>query len=129
MHGIRIKKTLNDLKQKAIDNPSDISIQKSIDEILCELEKISILQTKGAMLRAKSKWNEEGERNTSYFLSLEKKNGQDKSILYLKEDNDDFITERSQVSAKIFNFYKSLYSSTSNVDREKEKYFLNEEFS
>ena len=37
-----------------------------------ELEKIIEFRTKGAVLRSKTTWYNEGERNTKYFLNLEK---------------------------------------------------------
>lgn len=37
------------------------------------LEKLVEYRTKGAILRSKSLWYNEGEKNTKYFLSLEKK--------------------------------------------------------
>ena len=38
-----------------------------------ELETIIEHQTKGALLRSKSRWYNEGEKNTKYFLNLEKR--------------------------------------------------------
>ena len=38
-----------------------------------ELERIIEYQTKGAILRSKSRWYNEGEKNTKYFLNLEKR--------------------------------------------------------
>ena len=38
-----------------------------------ELETIIEHQTKGAILRSKSRWYNEGEKNTKYFLNLEKR--------------------------------------------------------
>ena len=38
-----------------------------------ELEVITEHRTKGAIVRSKSQWYNEGENNTKYFLNLEKK--------------------------------------------------------
>ena len=38
-----------------------------------ELEAIIEYQTKGAILRSKSQWYNEGEKNSKYFLNLEKR--------------------------------------------------------
>ena len=38
-----------------------------------ELEKLYDYITNGIILRSKAHWYEEGEKNTKYFLSLEKK--------------------------------------------------------
>ena len=38
-----------------------------------ELEKILEYRTKGAIIRSKSRWYNEGEKNSRYFLNLEKR--------------------------------------------------------
>ena len=45
----------------------------TIDGIKRELEQIQYLKTNGAILRSKLSNIEYGERNNSYFLSLEKR--------------------------------------------------------
>jgi len=89
------KKTLEKLKNDSTNNPDELT-QNASDNIKKELEDFSMLKTKGAILRAKSKRSEEGEKNTKYFLSLEKKNAENKCLLYLKDKNDSFITKKRQ---------------------------------
>ena len=38
-----------------------------------KLEKLIEYRTKGSILRARCRWNNEGEKNTKYFLNLEKR--------------------------------------------------------
>ena len=38
-----------------------------------ELNKIDEYKTKGAIIRSRTRWHEFGEKNTKYFLNLEKK--------------------------------------------------------
>ena len=45
-----------------------------------ELERIIEYQTKGAILRSKSRWYNEGEKNTKYFLNLEKRHCEQATI-------------------------------------------------
>lgn len=49
-----------------------------------ELEVIIEHRTKGALIRSKSLWYNEGEKNTKYFLNLEKKNCKQLTITQLK---------------------------------------------
>ena len=37
-----------------------------------ELNKIVEYRTKGAIIRSRTRWHEQGEKNTKYFLNLEK---------------------------------------------------------
>ncbi len=64
----------NDLNEKMSEAKMDeyYSIKK-------ELEKIEEIETKGAIVRSKAKLSEAGEKNSKYFLNLEKINAIDKS--------------------------------------------------
>ena len=45
---------------------------EKLNDLKAELEKIIELRTKGAILRSQIRWYNEGEKNTKYFLNLEK---------------------------------------------------------
>ena len=71
----RLKNDIASL-EKRLDE--DISSETEKNQILDELaarklqrEEISIHQTKGAIIRSKARWYNEGEKNTKYFLNLE----------------------------------------------------------
>ena len=53
-----------------------VMIQKYREYRQCkaEWEYYHTKKTKGIILRSKAKWVEEGEKNTKYFLNLEKRN-------------------------------------------------------
>ena len=51
-----------------------------------ELNKITEYRTKGAIVRSRIRWHEEGERNTKYFLNLEKRQHSKTHITKLKYD-------------------------------------------
>ena len=82
-----------------------------------ELERIIEYQTKGAILRSKSRWYNEGEKNTKYFLNLEKRGCKQAIITQLKASEDDFISTDKEILLECEHFYKNLY--TSKVDTNK----------
>ena len=41
---------------------------------------MSLLKCKGAFVRSRERWMEDGEKSTKYFLGLEKRNGERKEI-------------------------------------------------
>ena len=45
---------------------------RKLKELEAELDDIHDKRTKGAQIRSKAKWIKDGEKNTSYFLRLEK---------------------------------------------------------
>ena len=68
-----LKKTLQnfEIKLSAKDNIGEIEYQEYIrakSDWECHIARIN----SGIILRSKAKWVEEGEKNTKYFLNLEK---------------------------------------------------------
>ena len=51
------------------------------------LKRITEQKVKGAIIRSKARWVEYGEKNTRYFLNLEKRRGEKKNINKLKLDD------------------------------------------
>ena len=51
------------------------------------LKQITEQKVKGAMMQSKARWTEYGEKNTRYFLNLEKRKAEKKRIveLYLED--------------------------------------------
>lgn len=82
-----------------------------------ELEHIEIEKCQGAILRSKSKWAIESDRNTKYFLNLEKQRQQKKCISELLVDNGDTVSDTDSIMNVEYEFYKELYSC---VDTETE---------
>lgn len=61
-------------------------------------------------MRAKAKWNVEGERSTKYFCNLEKRNYTDKIISKILLDDKE-LTSLEDIMKSQESFYKSLYCS------------------
>ena len=78
-----LEKKINIL-QRQIDSGCNntnekLAINIQLEEKTRAFEKIIEYRTKGAILRAKYRWYNEGEKNSKYFLNLEKrhfKNGE-----------------------------------------------------
>lgn len=49
-----------------------------------ELDDLYINAAKGAYIRSRARWLENGEKNTSYFFALEKRNRKRNSMLALR---------------------------------------------
>ena len=74
---IELEQALTELLN-IINNPNTTNEQKTDAEEkleICknELEKIIEQRTKGAIIRSKIRWYNEGEKNTKYFLTLDKR--------------------------------------------------------
>ena len=75
---------------------------------------------KGAILRSKVRWHEEGERNTKYFYSLEKRHHDIKTVSKLKVGENCYTEDQFEILEEEKKFYESLYRST-NINPEKFK--------
>ena len=78
-----------------------------------ELEKIIEFRTKGAILRSKTRWYNEGEKNTKYFLNLEKRHFKQGTISQIKINDREFVTSDKKILTECVSFYKNLYSTKS----------------
>ena len=72
------------------------------------LENLQNHKTAGFILRSKTKWFEEGEKSSKFFLNLEKKKSIQNTIQVLI-DNDKISTDENEISNIIKCFYKKLF--------------------
>ena len=77
-------------------------------ELHSKLDTIFIHKAKGAYIRSKAKWIEEGEQNTSYFCRLEKRRQERNAIKTLLIGNEE-CSDPKMISNEIFSFYNHLY--------------------
>ena len=90
-----------------------------VDLDLCNLES-----AKGAQVRARAEYIENGEKSTKYFLNLEKKRQSENCIQSMKNDNKRCENDE-EILQGANNFFKKLYTST-NVPSQQIDNFLND---
>ena len=86
-------------------------LQTKLDDYRNEIERIIEYRTKGAILRSKTRWYNEGEKNTKYFLNLEKRQYKQGTISRLKRNENDYVTTDKETLHECKTFYKDLYAS------------------
>jgi hypothetical protein len=91
------------------------------------IEDFNNEKAKGALIRSKIDWAEHGEKNSKFFLNLEKRNYNMKCITKLLDENSDEISKPDEILTYEEHFYKRLYSET-NVEAGEEitNFFKNE---
>ena len=89
-----------------------------------ELEAITEYRTKGAILRSKSQWYNEGEKNTKYFLNLEKRHCKQGTITQLKVNDNDVICTDKEILKECESFYQDLYSCKIGTDNQEGALFF-----
>ena len=88
---------------------------QEFSQIKLQLDNLERERARGVIIRSKAQWVEEGEKNTSYFLRLEKHNYCNKLITKLKV-GDSVITDPIQILDEGHNFYRDLYSENAGHD-------------
>ena len=89
-----------------------------------ELEAIIEHWTKRVILRSKSQWYNEGEKNTKYFLNLEKRHCKQGTITQLKVNDNDLICTDKEVLKECESFYQNLQSSKVATNNQDEAFFF-----
>ena len=104
----RLEKELESLN---LEQQRKESILENLEASKLELEEIVKMRTKGAILRCKAKWYNEGEKNTQYFLNLEKRHFKLSTISQLKTRDNTYITSDKDILSTAEVFYRDLYRS------------------
>ncbi|KAL9986569.1 hypothetical protein ACROYT_G000737 [Oculina patagonica] len=92
-------------------NPLAANLATDIERVKLELQRIAEHKTKGAIIRSRARWYEHGERNTKYFMNLEKRSHERKHIVKLKTDQNEYVEEPNRILCEMETFYKALYAS------------------
>ena len=92
-------------------NPNDKRLQNKFHATNLRLHVLLRQKTKGAILRSKTRWHEQGERNTRYFLNLEKRNYCRKTVTKLKVNENEYAINQFDILQEEKKFYETLYKS------------------
>ncbi len=122
----RISEIEGKLNEINIDVSNDNHTEECLVEkhaLKLELDSLLLEKARGAQVRSRAHWIEEGEKSTSYFLQLEKKHQHFNRIDSLRDgnvshDNDDDILTHAR------SFYQDLYK-TKNPNPDNIRQYLN----
>ena len=110
---LEIQKKLETLEKQINDEPFKLP---TYFEIKTEWEKIQNAKAEGIIMRSKAQCMELGEKNSKYFLNLEKRNYNTKHIKSLIVKDGLTVSEPNEILHEQNTFYKNLY--TSKVSRD-----------
>ena len=99
------------------NNLSDAEKNETHKELLVKkqnLEQLIKYKTQGSIIRYKTRWYNEGEKNTKYFIGLEKRHFNSKTMRNLKIDENKTLCTDDEILNEVKRFYQVLYTSTNN---------------
>ncbi|GFR99073.1 reverse transcriptase [Elysia marginata] len=70
---------------------------------------MELAKSRGAQIRARIKWVEEGEKSTKFFLNLEKTRAQGNIINRLVRQDNTIVSSSTEILNEIRNYYGNLY--------------------
>ena len=116
-----------------ISDSTDIGNDAEISDLITTLSSLEEkynttldYETAGLIVRSRMKWAEHGEKNSKYFCNLEKRSNEKKNIHLLRNEDDSFVSDQKDILKHLQSFYRTLYSSHSNVDHDQMAQFLDQ---
>ena len=111
-----LKRRLDHLYARFDTHPTE-DLERDINLVKENIHELVDIVTAGQILRSKINLLENDEKPSKYFLNLEKRNYNKKSI-YRLQTQAGIITGKHQVAQELKMFYSSLYKSTvtNNID-------------
>ena len=120
------------LEREVTRNPSDIKTIDKLQKIKHKQEINLMNETQGAIIRARIKWVEKGEKCNKYFLNLEKQNSNKNTIFQIMEPiSNNYLTDPSDILNYLADHFKSIYKyspdNISNEEQQSEQMFLHKD--
>ena len=107
-----ILEKVNDIYRNDITENRILRLKEELQDIYAE-------RVNGILTRAKVRWLKEGEKNTKYFIGLEKRNYINKTIIQLIDNEGKTLSNQNAILKEEKQFYEKLYSENSvNLDDE-----------
>ena len=120
----QIEHEINRLDQ-VIATHNDHNLLCKRHKLFSELSDLYKNETEAAFIRSRAKWLDEGEKNTSYFLNLEKQHQICNTITNLIDENGRSALTDKDILHQICNFYSKLYSTNDPRPDHIESYLFN----
>ena len=108
IHDQNIKK-LNHLEERLARDPNNRNLVEQIFLVKNEIEIKVMEEAKGAQIRSKVRWIDEGEKCNKYFLSLEKANAINNTLCRVKDEYGVVVTDEKKILSVITRYYTNLY--------------------
>ena len=80
-----------------------------LDALDCEVARGA--QVRGAQVRARARWAEEGESSTAFFFRLEKKRATDRYISALRASDGSLVIDKDGLCNLLRSFYLDLFTA------------------
>jgi len=105
---------LNDCEAILATDPDNEVLQRRRETLKLQIDVFEQERLKSAQIRSRVRWVEEGEKNTKFFLNLEKSRANLKMFPNIELDNGDVVVDQFEILKTQKDFYENLYSKCVN---------------
>ena len=106
---------LEQIDRQLLLTPEDTALHKLKVSIQCQIDDYFSEKAMSAAFRSKCRWNDEGEKSTKYFYSLEKSNYNRKTMSSLQRPDNSITNNQREILTAQADFYAKLYTSDPSV--------------
>ena len=112
---LRLQEKLNRTDTLLANNSDDNDLIKDRERTKINLELLEDEKTRSIQIRSKEKWILEGEKNTKFFLNLEKSRSNAKIMPKLTLENNDILTDQFEILQAQKQYFENLYTKDNNL--------------
>ena len=123
---IKLYGELDDKEAKLSKTPQCSLTLAARDQLKLKIEIIEQHKARAAQVRSRVKWIEDGEKNTKYFLHLEKSRANSKIIDSLTDDNGVTFTNQADILKTQRLYFSNLYKKQTSCNLNKVKNFVSD---
>ena len=109
-------------EQEVINSNYSRKTQTERDVLINDLHNLVNENNKGAQIRSRAKWIEQGEKSTKFFFNLEKQNKAKNTIKKLKKEDGSLTHTDADIIEEGYKFYENLYMKENIPDQEIKTY-------
>ena len=106
---------IEQLNNKLIGDPENVVLMRELKSKIVQKEIFELSQAKGALKRSKLQEISENERNTKFFLSIEKSRQNNSTIKSIYDENNTLQDSPSMITKSIASYYKDLLNDSKHV--------------
>jgi len=88
-----------------------VSLLDVYESVQSRIANIDLAAAKGAQVRSRVRWVEEGETSSRYFLRLEKKHGSENWISAMKNSDGSIVSDIVDICDSWVSFYSNLFTA------------------
>ena len=105
-----------DLESQALQEPDNVHLRENIIQIRSDINKCDVERAASSIFRSQCKYAREGEKCSSFFLSLEKRRYLEKNMSCVLLSDGTVCSDQKTILDEQIRFYQDLYSKDSDIN-------------